>query len=249
VSEAWGAEISLEHLQDLEAELTKLGVPQADVATLAAKLQGNGNLTFAGEMKALNGFAAMNVNMLNAVNMLIGIQASNNPPLLDPNTIPGQNHNTWANPSSPTPDLYGSTKVDTGSLTSFSQWLTGDLTESLKALEPKLRTVQAEPGDFADADALRTKINFSGGSSSSQAPGVADQFITVIADLVNGLADMAGGLDKLVALYANTEDLNNAQASQLESDMTNSFASTETAFNVLGGALSDSSGSSGSGTS
>lgn len=169
------------------------------------------------------------------------------PPNLNPNLIPNQNYNTWTDPSGAAPNFNGKVSVDTASLTAFSQWVSTELGDRssgpLADLIKQLQTVQVEPGSFYWADQIRSTVNGTGSGT-----GLATTFVKVINDLLDGLADISTGVKQLVQLYANTEDLNNAQATQLESDMANSFSSASGAFNTLGTASQSSGSSSGSGS-
>lgn len=168
---------------------------------------------------------------------------------LNPQAIPGQNLNLYSDPTNAAPNLIGkngNVTVHTASLAAFGKWVSTDLTQALNGLLGQLDSVEVQPGSFNLADDIRTKVNGTGGTT-----GLASQFHSVIQDLVNGLADISTGVDELVKMYENTEDLNSAQASQVESDMSNSFANATSEFNTLGAALQSSGagGSSSSGTS
>jgi len=158
---------------------------------------------------------------------------------LNVNAIPGQNQNTWADPNSGAPNFNGNVTVDTASLSAFGSWVANELTHPLQQLKPKLQGVQVEPGSFYWADYIRSYVN-----GTSPTTGLKNQFLTVVEDLLDGLAGISHGVNQLVQQYSNTEDLNNAQASQLSSDMSNSFGTASTAFNTLGSA-GQTSGSSG----
>ena len=147
---------------------------------------------------------------------------------LNPNPIAG-NINPFSDPNSAAPNFNGDVTVDTASLTAFGQWVSGELTDALAALKVPLEGVQVEPGAFYWADYVRAYVN-----GTSTGTGLAAQFKKVIDDLLDGLAGISSGVTNLVQLYANTEDLNNAQAANLESDMSNSFANAYSSFNTVG---------------
>ena len=154
---------------------------------------------------------------------------------LNPNTIPDQNFHNYANVSGTAPN-FGVVKgvaVDTGSLTAFSNWVTSAFGNAnsgpLATLIKQLDTVQVEPGSFYYAGQIRTAVNGTGTGT-----GLKNTFITVLTDLLNGLADIATGLNELVQLYATPEDLNNAQVKKLEGAMSNSFSKASGEFNTLG---------------
>lgn len=148
---------------------------------------------------------------------------------LNPNSIPNQNVNPFPNPTNPAPNFNGNVTVDTASLAAFGQWVSGEVTDALTALKVPLEQVKVEPGAFYWADYVRAYIN-----GTSPTTGLAYQFKTVIDDLLDGLAGIHSGITQLVQLYANTEDLNSAQAANLESDMSNSFANAYSYFNTVG---------------
>lgn len=150
---------------------------------------------------------------------------------LNPNTIPGQNVNPFSDPNSPAPNFNGNVTVDTASLAAFGQWVSGEVTDALTALKVPLEQVKVEPGAFYWADYVRAYVN-----GTSPTTGLAYQFRTVINDLLDGLAGIHSGITNLVQLYANTEDLNSAQAANLEADMSNSFANAYSYFNTIGSA-------------
>ena len=153
---------------------------------------------------------------------------------LNGNAIPGQNVNPFSDPNTPAPNFTGSnyngiTSVDTASLAAFGQWVSGEVTDALTALQGPLQGVQVEPGDFYWADYVRAYIN-----GTTQGTGMAAQFNQVIKDLLDGLAGISQGVTNLVQLYATTEDLNSAQAANLENDISNSFNTASSYFNTLG---------------
>jgi hypothetical protein len=160
--------------------------------------------------------------------------AAYDPTPLNTNAIPGaQKYNTYTDPHGAAPNFNGDINVHTASLAAFGKWISDDLTGALTDLQTKLGTVSVEPGSFALADAIRTAVNGSG-TGSSATVGLTNQFSTVIKDLIIGLDNINTGITKLVKMYANTEDLNQATASQVEGDMTNSFATATSQFNTLG---------------
>jgi hypothetical protein len=148
---------------------------------------------------------------------------------LNTNAIPGQNINPYSNPNGAAPNFNGDVTVDTATLSAFGQWLNGEVADALKALKVPLEGVKVEPGAFYWADYVRAYIN-----GTSPTTGLAHQYKTVIEDLLDGLAGISSGVDKLVQMYANTEDLNSAQAANLEADMSNSFANAYSYFNTVG---------------
>jgi hypothetical protein len=148
---------------------------------------------------------------------------------VNPNTIPGQNINPYSDPTNPAPNFNGNVTVDTASMSAFGQWVSGEVTEALKALKVPLQAVKVEPGAFYWADYVRAYIN-----GTSPTTGLAYQLRTVIDELLDGLAGISSGVTQLVKLYANTEDLNSAQAANLQSDMSNSFANAYSYFNTVG---------------
>jgi hypothetical protein len=152
---------------------------------------------------------------------------------LNPNTIPDQNYNNWSDPNSAAPNFNGDITVDTASLTAFSKWITsafGDANSGpLASLIKQLDTVAVAPGSFYYADQIRSTVNGTGTGT-----GLKNQFIKVLTDLLDGLTDITTGIKQLVLLYANTEDLNSAQATKLQSAMSNSFAKASGEFNTLG---------------
>ena len=143
--------------------------------------------------------------------------------------IPGQNINPYSDPNSPAPNFNGNVTVDTATLTAFGQWVSGEVTDALNQLKPQLQGVQVEPGAFYWADYVRAYVN-----GTSAGTGLAANYIQVIEDLLNGLAGISSGVTQLVQLYANTEDLNSAQAANLEADLQNSFANAYGYFNTVG---------------
>lgn len=143
--------------------------------------------------------------------------------------IPGQNINPYSDPTNAAPNFTGNVTVDTASLTAFGQWVSGEVTDALNALTPQLQGVQVEPGAFYWADYVRAYVN-----GTTTGTGLAANYIQVIEDLLNGLAGISSGVTQLVQLYANTEDLNSAQAANLEADLQNSFANAYGSFNVVG---------------
>lgn len=143
--------------------------------------------------------------------------------------IPGQNVNPYVNPNGAAPNFNGNVTVDTASLTAFGQWVANDVTEALTNLKPQLQSVQVEPGAFYWADYVRAYVN-----GTTTGTGLAANYIQVIEDLLNGLAGISSGVTQLVQLYANTEDLNSAQAANLEADLQNSFANAYGYFNTVG---------------
>jgi hypothetical protein len=170
---------------------------------------------------------------------------------LNPNAIPHQNHNTWSDPSGAAPNFVssanGAISVDTASLTAFSQWISksfGDANSGpLATLIKQLDSISVQPGSFYYAGQLRASVNGTG-----KGTGLKSQFVTVLTDLLDGLADISNGLNQLVQLYGNTEDLNSAKAQKLEGDMSNSFSRASGEFNTLGSAAQPSSSSSQSGS-
>lgn len=145
------------------------------------------------------------------------------------NAIPNQNINPFADPNGAAPNFNGDVTVDTASLNAFNTWLSGEVTEALTALKVPLEGVKVEPGAFYWADYVRAYIN-----GTTPTTGLAYQFKTVIDDLLDGLAGISSGIKQLVQMYANTEDLNSAQAANLQSDMSNSFANAYSYFNTVG---------------
>lgn len=183
------------------------------------------------------------------------VNSGYNAPSLNVNSIPNQNTNTWSDPSGPAPNFNGNTSVDTASLSAFGDWVSSELTESLQQLKPQLQGVQVEPGSFYWADYIRSYVN-----GTTPATGLRNQFLTVVEEMLDGLTGFSSGIDQLVQLYANTEDLNQADASKLESDMSSSFSNATGYFNHVlsdsqasggssGGGSGSSSGSSSSGSS
>jgi len=148
---------------------------------------------------------------------------------LNTNAIPNQNINPFADPNSPAPNFNGNVTVDTASLNAFNTWLTGEVHDALAALKVPLENVKVEPGAFYWADYIRAYVN-----GTSPTTGLAYQFRTVIDDLLDGLAGISSGITQLVQLYATTEDLNSAQAANLQSDLSASFANAYSYFNTVG---------------
>jgi hypothetical protein len=165
-------------------------------------------------------------------------------PNLNVQSIPNQNANTFSNPNGAAPNFNGNVTVDTASLAAFGQWVADELTQPLQQLKPALQSVAVEPGSFYWADYIRSYVNGTGATS-----GLKNQFITVVEDILDGLTGISKGVDELVQLYATTEDLNSAQAANLESDLSNAFGNALSAFNHVGddsqagGSSSNSSGS------
>jgi hypothetical protein len=151
-----------------------------------------------------------------------------NAPNMDPNAIPNQPSNTFATPNSPAPNFNGKTTVDTASLDAFSSFVTNNLTPPLQALKSQLLSVQVEPGSFYQADYIRSYVNGTGAAT-----GLSYQFTKVAEDLIDGLVGISSGIRQLSKLYSSTEDLNTADASKLENDMSTSFANASGAFNAL----------------
>ena len=158
-----------------------------------------------------SGFNATNYNLTNTAN------------------IPGQNINPYSDPNSPAPNFNGNVTVDTATLTAFGQWVSGEVTDALNALKPQLQGVKVEPGAFYWADYVRSYVN-----GTTTGTGLAANFVQVLDDLLDGLAGISSGVTQLVQLYANTEDLNSAQAANLQSDLSNSFANAYSYFNTVG---------------
>jgi hypothetical protein len=148
---------------------------------------------------------------------------------LNTNAIPNQNVNPFSDPNGTAPNFNGNVTVDTASLNAFGQWVSGEVTDALSALKQPLENVNVQPGDFYWADYVRAYVN-----GTTNGTGLAAQFKTVIDDLLDGLSGISNGITQLVQLYATTEDLNSAQAANLEADMSNSFSNAYSYFNTVG---------------
>jgi hypothetical protein len=162
-------------------------------------------------------------------NWFFGANTRFNAPNVNVNSIPNVNTNTFAPPNTAEPNLNGNTTVDTASLAAFGSWVSNDLPGPLQDLKPKLEAVQVEPGSFYWADYIRSYVNGTGPTS-----GLKNQFVTVIEDLLGGLAGIGSGVQELVKKYGTTEDLNSATAANLENDMANSFGNASSSFGHLG---------------
>jgi hypothetical protein len=145
---------------------------------------------------------------------------------LNPNAIPGQPGNTYADPTGPNPALGGPVSVDTASLAAFGQYVANELHEPLSQLIPQLQSVQVEPGAFYYADYIRTHVN-----GTSPSTGLANQFVQVITHLLDGLIGIQQGVTTLGQKYKSVEDLNQAAASDLATD----FGTASSYFNLLTG--------------
>ena len=122
------------------------------------------------------------------------------------------------------------TSVDTISIDSFIAYIES-LVTPLEQGRDSLADVNVQPGAFTTADAMRTKINGSG--------GLAGQFETILTDLVNGVVSISQAMTELRTTYTDTEALNHLSASALSTQ----FQEAEQYFSNL---ISDAGGSSGS---
>jgi hypothetical protein len=124
--------------------------------------------------------------------------------------------------NSPYSDPTGSpslTVVNTDSLASFSQFVSGQLTDSLSSLTSPLEGVQVKPGAFTWGDWVRANV-----------AGIASGLSKAVNDHIDGMNSIVQGLTQLSQVYTDTEELNKAKATNID----NAFSNAGQYFNRSG---------------
>jgi hypothetical protein len=123
----------------------------------------------------------------------------------------------------PPANLGGKTVVSTDALKQFGTSM-NTLAAFVGNLMPPLTNIQVQPGDFYQADEMRTAFNYASGSSA-----LSYKYYQVLDSLQKGLADMSAGATNLALKYQTAEDLNKATSD----DVQNLFGSAGTDFNTM----------------
>jgi hypothetical protein len=121
-------------------------------------------------------------------------------------------------------------KVDTDTLTSFGSVVT-TYASYVDSLVKQVKTVAIQPGDFYEADEMRAAFNYDTGSSS----GLASKYSNALASLNSALTEISKGIHTLVKKYQSTEDLNNATATEVQTDFSAASSDISTMTSSAGG--------------
>ena len=123
----------------------------------------------------------------------------------------------------------GGTHVDTPSMDVFADNI-DKLIAPTQSASTTLQTVSVQPGAFYHANQMRITVN---GPNADD--GLKEKYISALADLGQGLADLRDGVRQLSKKYATIEDANTMTSTDFQNAMASSQGDFSTVMTDVGG--------------